>query len=81
MEKIFFYTKLNCHLCDEAYEILLEVIHDISLQIDVVDIALSAKKDLMARYGERVPVISKPGAINELDWPFTAADIKAYLQA
>lgn len=81
MEKIIFYTKLNCHLCDDAYGILLEVIHDISLQIDVVDIRLSAKKDLMKRYGERIPVIGKPGATTDLEWPFTAADIKVYLQA
>ena len=79
MEKIIFYTKLNCHLCDEAYEILLEVINDIPLQIDVVDVGLSTKKDLMARYRERIPVIGKPGATDELSWPFTVADIRVYL--
>lgn len=79
MQPVTIYTKLTCHLCEEAYQFLLDVACDLPLQIDVVDITLSYNALLKEKYVERIPVIVKPGAAEELAWPFTADDIKAYL--
>jgi hypothetical protein len=79
MKKVTFYTTLNCHLCEEAYHMLLEVISDISLEIDVVDITHEHNRNLRSTYAERIPVITCDHVDTELDWPFTPVDIKNYL--
>ena len=79
MKKVTFYTKLNCHLCDEGYRYLLEVAYDIPLEIDVVDITHEHNQDVRSSYAERIPVLVCDSAGTELDWPFTPKDIKVYL--
>lgn len=79
MQKVKFYTKLNCGLCDDAYLMLMQVAVDVPLDIDIVDITHSHNR-LGHKYDERIPVIARPGAGTELDWPFTIDDIKAYLK-
>jgi len=78
MQKVTFYTKLNCHLCDQAHLLLMEIAYDIPLEIDIIDITHSHNK-LGTDYTERIPVIALQGADRELDWPFTREDIEAYL--
>ena len=77
MQRLIFYTKLNCPLCDEAYQILMNLALDVPLEIDIIDIAHSP--NLQADYKNRIPVIALPGAKTELNWPFTHNDIKVYL--
>lgn len=79
MNKVTLYTKLNCHLCEEAYRLLMDVAYDIPLEIDVVDISHAHNRHLKAVYGERIPVITRAGVDAELDWPFTTDELKAYL--
>jgi hypothetical protein len=79
MQKVIFYTKLNCHLCLEAYQLLMECAFDLPLEIDMVDITHAHNSNLARKYGERIPVIARPDSEAELDWPFTLADIRAYL--
>lgn len=79
MQKVIFYTKLNCHLCLEAYHLLMECAFDLPLEIDLVDITHSHNIELARKYGERIPVLVRPDSEAELDWPFTLADIRAYL--
>jgi hypothetical protein len=79
MHQLTFYTKLNCHLCEEAYQILLGLIDDISMQIEVVDIALPHNQAVAAVYGERIPVLAKAGSPMELDWPFSPDEVRHYL--
>ncbi len=81
MQQLLFYTKLNCHLCEEAYRVVLDVVPDIRLDIEVIDISLPHQAEAMARYGERIPVIAKPGSGAELAWPFTTADVRQFLTA
>jgi len=78
MQKVTFYTKLDCGLCDRAYTMLMQLAYDIPMEIDIVDIT-HAHNRLGHKYDERIPVISLAGAVAELDWPFTMEDIKAYL--
>lgn len=79
MQRLIFYTKLNCHLCDDAYQVLMDVVNDIPLTINIVDITLPHRKNVIELYGERIPVLAKPEAGTELDWPFTSEDVRTYL--
>ncbi|MZR62161.1 MULTISPECIES: glutaredoxin family protein [unclassified Alcanivorax] len=71
---VVLYTTLGCHLCDQARELLLMV--DPGVEIDAVDVA--EDDDLIARYGERIPVLARNG--QELGWPFGLLDVQAFLQ-
>jgi len=77
MQKVTFYTKLNCSLCDKAHLMLMEIAYDTPLEIDIIDITHSHNR-LDTDYSERIPVIAVEGA-EELDWPFTLEELKAYL--
>lgn len=79
MEKVILYTKLNCHLCQEAYLMLIEITLDIPLEIDLVDIAHTHNSHLQEKYAFRIPVLARPHSQIELDWPFTPADVRAFL--
>ena len=76
---VLFYTKPGCHLCEEAFQILLDVALDYPLTIEPVDITHEQNRDLEARYFLRIPVLATPGNQVELDWPFIAEDVRAYL--
>lgn len=71
---VVLYTTLGCHLCDQARELLLMV--NPGVEIEAVDVA--EDDDLIARYGERIPVLVRNG--HELAWPFGLLDVQAFLQ-
>ena len=50
-----FLTRKNCHLCDDAREVLAEITDDIGLQVHEVDI--DADDELTKMWGLRVPVV------------------------
>jgi hypothetical protein len=77
MQRVILYTKVNCGLCDQAYQILLNLAYDTPLRIDLVDITHNQR--IHAKYMERIPVLARPNLATELNWPFTAADVHAYL--
>ncbi len=52
--RVVFYTKPGCHLCDVAREVVAEVCAELGERFDEVDISTS--DDLMARFGEEIPV-------------------------
>jgi hypothetical protein len=79
MQKVTLYTKLNCHLCLEAYQLLMECAFDLPLEIDLVDITHAHNSELAKKYDDRIPVLARADSETELDWPFTLADIPAYL--
>ena len=79
MQTVTLYTKLDCSLCDKAYQILLDIAFDVPLEIDVIDIT-HTHTNVDANYATRIPVIALAGSDTELGWPFTAEDIKAYLK-
>jgi glutaredoxin len=51
LPKVVLYIRHGCHLCDEAYQLLIE--HD--LEPTLVDI--DSDRALQARFGEHVPVV------------------------
>ena len=63
----------DCELCDLAWERLAQAgVRDFDpLWID-------GDPGLEARYGARIPVLRREDSAAELDWPFTAADVRAF---
>jgi len=57
--RITIYSKPDCHLCDRAKEVLDRCRQQIAFEIEVVDI--SQKPELLARYGQDIPVILLDG--------------------
>lgn len=63
-----------CHLCDQALAVMAEArAPDFDSQWVDDDEALEA------RYGARVPVLRDQHDGRELDWPFDAAAVRAFL--
>ena len=63
----------DCALCDEAWEVL----HQAGVR-DFETLYIDADATLQSRYGARVPVLCMQN--RELDWPFDAAGVRAWLQ-
>jgi hypothetical protein len=75
LAKLILYSTVGCHLCDEALEVLLPVSHEFEMEVIQIDIA--ADESLQSLYETRIPVISLHQS--ELDWPFTAAEVRNFL--
>jgi Glutaredoxin-like domain (DUF836) len=72
---IYLYTTSACHLCELA-EQLLASIHP-KQTVNLVDIAND--DTLMLTYGVKIPVLHRSDTHTELNWPFSAEDIKKFL--
>lgn len=66
------YGTSACHLCEIAEAMLKRQ----GAAFDKVDI--SASDGLFERYGVRIPVLQHPDG-RELGWPFTEAELSAFL--
>jgi hypothetical protein len=67
-----------CHLCELAEKMLqLRAAGSASVAYKKTDISLS--DPLFERYGIRIPVLRHASG-KELDWPFTEAQLDAFLQ-
>ncbi|MAA64434.1 MAG: thioredoxin family protein [Alteromonadaceae bacterium] len=75
--ELVFYTTEKCHLCELAEELMVQTPMDPPIPVDVVDIAQSPA--LVERYGTRIPVLQRTDTQQELDWPFTQAELMAFL--
>ena len=71
---LILYQRDDCHLCDLALE---ELANARVPEFDSVFIDEDAS--LEARYGMRVPVLRDDARGAELDWPFDAARLQAWL--
>lgn len=58
--RVLLYAKPGCHLCDDARLVIARVCTEVGTSYDEVDITTSA--DLMAAYGEQIPVTFVDGA-------------------
>ncbi|MDG1096196.1 MAG: glutaredoxin family protein [Methylophilaceae bacterium] len=70
-----FYTTSNCHLCEQAEE-LLSTLENIELNyIEIVD-----SDALINAYGTRIPVLQRTNNnADELDWPFNLQQILTFI--
>ncbi len=67
------YMTEGCHLCEQAWQLVIEVTGRPAHEIDIVD-----DEQLLARYGVRIPVLLRDDGA-ELDWPFDAAVLRNFL--
>jgi len=71
-------TTEGCHLCDLAVAVLVAGVDPNAFQIDLVDIAF--EDELLDQYGTRIPVLRDSESLQELDWPFDAEALSAFLR-
>jgi hypothetical protein len=66
--------KDDCELCDLAWERLAA-----AGVADFDPLWIDGDLGLQARYGERIPVLRREDSGAELDWPFDAGALRAFL--
>lgn len=69
------YQRDDCHLCDQAIEVLATVRVG-----DFISVFVDGEPRLEADYGERVPVL-RDRTGRELDWPFDVVKLRDWLAA
>lgn len=77
MLTVTLYTRLGCHLCDDAKAVLDAVRETHTFELTVLDI--DTDPALVARYTDEVPVIAVDGR-KAFKYRLTAADLIARLQ-
>ncbi len=75
MTGLVLYQRDDCHLCDQALEVLA-----LARAPEPRSVFIDDDAELEARYGVRVPVL-RDGRGRELDWPFDAAGVRHWLGA
>ena len=68
---------LGCHLCELAEAQLMPLVEH-GLLVELVDIAEDGP-GLVEAYGLRIPVLRRMDTGVELDWPFDAEQVVAFL--
>lgn len=69
-------TTVGCHLCDQAVELIIEVLNGQCFTVELVDIAF--ENDLMERYATSIPVLVCVDKKKELAWPFDARQLSDF---
>ena len=74
MRKLILYSQPECHLCDEAEDLMRAAgFGGIYLKIDI-----SADPELLMRYEIHVPVLQRADDQKELFWPFDQKELAAF---
>ena len=68
------YQRDDCRLCDLALEVLAQ-----ARAPEFASVFIDDDAALDARYGERVPVLREDDSGRELNWPFDAQALRAWL--
>ncbi|MGL6291222.1 MAG: glutaredoxin family protein [Silanimonas sp.] len=74
--KLTLYQRDDCQLCDAALDVLAQ-----AGAPEFDSVWLDGEAALQARYGVRVPVLRDEDSGRELDWPFDAVAVGAFLNA
>ncbi len=75
MTSLRLYSRPECHLCDDACDLLRETVPGKLFETVNIEDDLA----LVVRYGIRIPVLQRLDSGAELDWPFDDDDIEAFL--
>ena len=62
MSRLVLYGRPECHLCDEARQILTELVAS-SRDVELIEVNIEDDPALHERFLERIPVIELDGAI------------------
>ena len=74
LRRLQLFQRDHCTLCDHAIALLA------SARLPEFDtVWIDGDEVLESRYGARVPVLRDNAAGRELDWPFDAAEVRAFL--
>lgn len=68
---------LGCHLCEVAEALLMPFVEH-GLLVELVDIV--DREDWMAQYALKIPVLRRGDTGAELNWPFDADQVVAFLR-
>jgi Glutaredoxin-like domain (DUF836) len=74
--RLTLYQRDDCHLCDLALDVLAQ-----ARLPEFESVFIDDDTELEARYGERVPVLRDEHAARELNWPFDAPTVAAWIEA
>lgn len=77
MRDLVLYSTEHCSLCDEALDLLLSMPELAGWSVRVVDV--SANDDLLARYGNRIPILVADGAL-EYAAPFVPQTLLTWIR-
>lgn len=72
------YSGTDCHLCEQAKDVLAPVLEQLDWYCQEVNIR--GDEALEALYGQRIPVLKTPSG-EEKAWPFSAGQVKRLLLA
>lgn len=72
--RLTLFQRDDCRLCDLALEVLAQ-----ARAPEFSSVFIDDDDALEARYGTRVPVLREDESELELDWPFDAATVRAWL--
>lgn len=72
--RLVLFQRDDCHLCDLALDVLAQ-----ARAPDFSSVFIDHDNTLEALYGERVPVLRDDDRRRELDWPFDAQRVTAWL--
>ena len=76
MTSLRLYFSPECHLCDDAVEVLKETTKNILIE----SVNIEGKPELLMRYEIRIPVLQRLDNNAELDWPFDGDDVRQFLE-
>ncbi|HRF84203.1 MAG: glutaredoxin family protein [Xanthomonadales bacterium] len=74
MVRYVLYQRDDCHLCDQALEVLAA-----ARLPEPESVFIDGDDALERRYGVRVPVLRELGSGAELDWPFDVAAVRTWM--
>ncbi|TYT25679.1 glutaredoxin family protein [Luteimonas viscosa] len=75
MPRYILYQRDDCHLCDQAIDLLAR-----ARLPEPESVFIDDDPALEARYGQRVPVLRLADSGIELDWPFDLAALQSHLR-
>ena len=62
MRRLLLYSRDGCHLCDEARELLRQLVAE-ATDIELREVDIDSDDALLRRYLERIPVIELDGSV------------------
>lgn len=75
MTSLRLYSRPDCHLCEEAAEIVMS--HRPG--VELVEINIEDDLEHLDRYGVRIPVLQRADTAAELYWPFGLDELERFL--
>jgi glutaredoxin len=71
--KVYLYSTVGCHLCEQAKVILWPLL--LQYQFRLVEVDIAESDELIEQYGTRIPVLHVNDPATELNWPFSAQEV------